>query len=177
MTWLDSTNWQATLPGVLEVLRSGGSVGSKSKATIRGCFLFAAGCRDRDCRTGSRESNGCRARQPKLRIGQNKANGPQLDCSLSSSLTMGYIMRSEKSRGGQTQSARFLHRRGGTSRRPEFTRALDLAFLFLYWFVRSFGKSHDSPSFQKRIRLDAPTQSSPKANSAWARLARSESRR
>ena len=55
----------------------GASVGSKSKATVRGCFLFAAGCLDRDCRTGSRESSGRRARQPKLRIGQNKATGSQ----------------------------------------------------------------------------------------------------
>ena len=91
----------------------GASVGSKSKATIRGCFLFAAGCRDRDCRTGSRESSGWRARQAKLGIGQNKATGSQLDCSLIFSLTMSYIMRSEKSRGGQTQSSRYLHGRSG----------------------------------------------------------------
>ena len=42
--------------------------------------------------------------------------------------------------------------------RPEFMRALDLAFLFLSWFVHSFGKSYESPSFQKRIRLDAATR-------------------
>src|SRR4051794_38902745 len=56
---------------------SGTSVGSKSKATVRGGFLYAAGCPCLDRLTRTRETNGSRTRRRKLRIRQNEATGSQ----------------------------------------------------------------------------------------------------
>jgi hypothetical protein len=88
-------------------------VGSKSKATQRGCFLFAAGRLYRDRLTRTRETRRGPSRRQELRIGQNKANSSQRN----SPLTRTYIIRGEKSPGDQTHSSWFLHVRFDASSR------------------------------------------------------------
>jgi hypothetical protein len=91
----------------------GASVGSRSKANVRGSFLHAAGCLYRDRNTGSREISGSLARQ------HEDANRPKQSHRITtrllsnSSLAMTYIIRGQKSPGGQTQplDARDLDRK------------------------------------------------------------------
>jgi hypothetical protein len=60
----------------------GPSLVAKSKAMLRGGFLFAAGRLYRDRLAGSQETGGSQAGQQKLRIGQNKATGSRRNSSL-----------------------------------------------------------------------------------------------
>src|SRR4051812_25431211 len=71
-------------------LSCGASVGTKTRAMLRGGLLFSAGGLVWDCPTETRETSDCQAREEKPPIGQNKATGSQRNSSPPTSPPVAY---------------------------------------------------------------------------------------